>query len=60
MFPVKLSLEQKFVIARFGEDVKTLSQKESQELLVKVYRQMVVNETLYKEMILTSSGFSGK
>jgi hypothetical protein len=60
MFPVKLSLEQEFAITRFGEDVKTLSQNESQELLVKLYRQMVVNETLYKEMLLTSSGFSTK
>jgi hypothetical protein len=60
MFPVKLSLEQEFEIARFGTYVKNLSQKEAQDSLVDLYRQMIVKETFYKEMLLTFSGFLGK
>jgi hypothetical protein len=60
MFPVKLSLEQEFAIARFGEDIKTLSRSECQAFLVDLYCQIIIKETLYKNMLLSLSGFSTK
>ena len=47
----RLNIEQQFQIAAFKTQVSKMSQQQAQELLVKLYEQMLVNETTYKELL---------
>ncbi|PZD70793.1 hypothetical protein C1752_09133 [Acaryochloris thomasi RCC1774] len=48
---VQLSLEQQFKLRSFMTQVKGMSREQSQEFLVQLYEQMIVRETLYKELL---------
>jgi hypothetical protein len=48
---VELSLEQEFKITSFCNGVKNLSHEDAQELLCKLYRETVVREVLYQELL---------
>lgn len=48
---VQLSLEQQFKLRAFMTQVKSMSREQAQEFLVQLYEQMIVRETLYRELI---------
>ncbi|MGQ4650027.1 NblA/ycf18 family protein [Lyngbya aestuarii] len=49
--PMELSLEQQFNIRSFETQVEKMSQEQAQEFLVKLYKQMVLRENMYKEFL---------
>jgi hypothetical protein len=49
--PSELSLEQQFNIRSFASQVQNMSREEVQELLVKLYEEMILRENIYKEVI---------
>jgi Phycobilisome degradation protein nblA len=46
-----LSLEQQFSIRSFEHQVKDMSHEQTQEFLVNLYRQMMLQENSYKNLI---------
>jgi hypothetical protein len=46
-----LSLEQQFSIRSFEHQVKDMSQAQAQEFLVNLYRQMMMQENSYKNLL---------
>jgi hypothetical protein len=46
-----LSLEQQFSIRSFEHQVKDMSHAQAQEFLVNLYRQMMLQENSYKNLI---------
>lgn len=46
-----LSLEQKFSLKLYEENVKELSHEQSQELLLEVMRQLMVKDNMIKQLI---------
>ncbi len=46
-----LSLEQQFNIRSFEHQVKDMSHEQTQEFLVNLYRQMMIQENSYKNLI---------
>lgn len=56
----KLSMEQEFSIRSFADQVQSLSQDEAQEFLVKLYRQMVMKETMYKHFLAQEWGIGSQ
>lgn len=57
--PVELSLEQQFSIRSFETQVQQMSQEQAQDFLVKLYRQMVMREATYKELLKHQWGIEG-
>ena len=51
-------LEQKFNIRSFETQVQKMSREQAQDCLVKLYEQMVVRETMYKEFLKHEWGIS--
>jgi hypothetical protein len=49
--PIQLSLEQQFSIRSFETQVKNMSREQAQDFLVKLYEQMMLRETMYKEFL---------
>ncbi|AOX00243.1 MULTISPECIES: NblA/ycf18 family protein [Moorena] len=49
--PVELSLEQKFNLRSFESQVQKMSREQAQEFLIKLYEQMMMRETMYKEVL---------
>ena len=49
--PIELSLEQKFSIRSFENQVQKMSREQAQEFLIKLYEQMMMRETMYKEFL---------
>ena len=49
--PNQLSLEQEFSIRAFADQVEQMSREQSQEFLLMLYKQMLVKETIYKELL---------
>ncbi|MBD2314002.1 NblA/ycf18 family protein [Desertifilum sp. FACHB-1129] len=49
--PIKLSLEQQFSIRSFQTQVQQMSREQAQDFLVKLYEQMVMRETMYKQFL---------
>jgi Phycobilisome degradation protein nblA len=49
-------MEQEFSIRSFEDQVQYLSQEEAQDFLVKLYRQMVMKETMYKQFLAKEWG----
>lgn len=47
----QLSLEQDFNLRRFADQVETLSPEELQGLSIELYRQMMVKDNLYGELL---------
>lgn len=46
-----LKIEQQFQIASFKQQVAQMSREQSQDLLVKLYEQMLVQEVTYKQLL---------
>jgi ribosome recycling factor len=46
-----LKIEQQFQIASFKQQVAQMSKEDAQNLLVKLYEQMIVQEVAYKELL---------
>jgi hypothetical protein len=46
-----LSFEQEFMLRVFGDQVKSLSLKETQGYLLEILRQSMVKDNLFKEML---------
>ena len=57
--PIELSLEQQFNIRSFETQVQQMSQEQAQDFLVKLYRQMVMREATYKELLKHQWGIEG-
>lgn len=49
--PVKLSLEQQFNLRSFETQVDKMSREQAQQFLVKMYEQMMMRETMYKQFL---------
>lgn len=49
--PMELSLEQQFNLKMYEEQVKGLSQEESQQFLLEVLRQLMVKENMIKHLL---------
>ncbi|HEY9905111.1 MAG TPA: NblA/ycf18 family protein [Candidatus Sericytochromatia bacterium] len=49
--PIELSLEQQFSIRSFQTQVEKMSREQAQDFLVKLYEQMMLRETMYKEFL---------
>ncbi|MEM6714526.1 MAG: NblA/ycf18 family protein [Cyanobacteria bacterium P01_D01_bin.6] len=47
----QLSLEQKFNLRSFETQVDKMSREQAQEFLVKLYEQMMMRETMYKQFL---------
>ena len=47
----KLSIEQEFSLRRFADQVRTLSPEQMQDLSLELYRQMMLKDNLYEEML---------
>jgi Phycobilisome degradation protein nblA len=52
--PMELSLEQKFNLKLYEEQIKGLSQEESQKLLLEVLRQLMVKENMLRHFMRQS------
>ncbi len=50
-YPEQLSLEQEFDFRRFADQVRTLSPEQAQDLSLELYRQMMIKDNLYREIL---------
>ncbi len=50
-YPEQLSLEQEFDFRMFADQVRTLSPEQSQDLSLELYRQMMIKDNLYREIL---------
>ncbi|MBD2201715.1 NblA/ycf18 family protein [Calothrix sp. FACHB-1219] len=51
MAPIELSLEQQFSIRSFATQVEGMSHEQAKDFLVDLYRQMIVREATYQELL---------
>ncbi len=58
--PIELSLEQQFNIRSFETQVQKMSREQAQDFLVKLYEQMIMRETMYKEFLKHEWGIGQK
>ncbi|MBD0386104.1 MAG: NblA/ycf18 family protein [Nostoc sp. C3-bin3] len=49
--PIKLSLEQEFSLRIFADQVQQMSHEQAQEFLLMLYKQMIIRETTYQELL---------
>ena len=54
----QLSLEQKFNLRTFADQVQTLSVEEAQGLSIELYRRMMLKDNLYQELLQDDWGIS--
>ncbi len=47
----QLSLEQEFDLRRLATQVRTLSEEQAQDLSLELYRQMMLKDNLYQELL---------
>jgi hypothetical protein len=47
----ELTLEQAFSLRRFADQVERMSHEQAQALLIEQYRQMLLRETLYRDLL---------
>ncbi|MBC7968773.1 MAG: NblA/ycf18 family protein [Verrucomicrobia bacterium] len=47
----ELTLEQSFSLRRFTDQVEQMSHEQAQAFLIEQYRQMLLRETLYKDLL---------
>ncbi len=52
--PMDLSLEQRFNLKLYEEQVKSLSQEESQQFLLELMRQLMVKDNILKHFMKQS------
>ncbi len=55
---VELSLEKKFSIRSFRDQVENMSHLQAQEFLIKLYEQMLVQEATYQSMLKKQWGLA--
>jgi preprotein translocase subunit Sec63 len=49
--PITLSLEQEFSLRTFADQVHQMSHEQAQEFLLMLYKQMIIRETTYQELL---------
>ncbi|MEH2087082.1 NblA/ycf18 family protein [Nostoc sp.] len=49
--PITLSLEQEFSLRTFADQVEQMSREQAQEFLLMLYKQMIIRETTYQELL---------
>ncbi|AVH66252.1 phycobilisome degradation family protein [Nostoc sp. 'Peltigera membranacea cyanobiont' 213] len=49
--PIELSLEQEFSLRTFSDQVQHMSHEQAQEFLLMLYKQMMIRETTYQELL---------
>ncbi|WP_373526405.1 NblA/ycf18 family protein [Nostoc sp.] len=49
--PITLSLEQEFSLRTFADQVQQMSREQAQEFLLMLYKQMIIRETTYRELL---------
>jgi hypothetical protein len=49
--PMKLTIEQQFSLRSFETQVDKMSRSQAQEFLVKLYEQMMMRETMYRQFL---------
>jgi hypothetical protein len=54
--PTKLTIEQQFSLRSFETQVDKMSRSQAQEFLVKLYEQMMMRETMYKQFLIHEWG----
>lgn len=54
----KLSLEQEFTLRRFADEVRTLSLEQAQDLSLELYRQIMLQDNLYEDLLQEYWGIS--
>ena len=54
----KLSLEQEFNLRRFADQVRTLTPEQAQDLSLELYRQMMLKDNLYEDILKDYWGMS--
>ena len=57
--PIELSLEQQFNIRSFETQVEQMSHEQAQDFFFLLYRQMVMREATYKELLKHHWGIEG-
>jgi len=50
--PTELSLEQKFRLKSFADQVQLMSRKQAQEFLIMLHRQMMIQEKMYQHFLM--------
>jgi hypothetical protein len=55
--PIELTLEQQFSIRFFETQVQDMTREQAQEFLVKLYKQMMMQENTYKNLLKHQWGF---
>lgn len=50
----EFTLEQAFSLRRFADQVERMSHEQAQALLIEQYRQMLLRETLYRDLLKQS------
>lgn len=48
---MNLSLEQEFSLRTFADQVQQMSREQAQELLLMLHKQMMIQETTYRELL---------
>jgi Phycobilisome degradation protein nblA len=51
MNPIELSLEQQFSIRSFETQVEHMNLEQAQQFLVQLYKQMMMREATYKQLL---------
>jgi hypothetical protein len=54
---IELTLEQKFSISKFKLEVEQMSEDQAKNFLVNLYREMLLQEATYRELIKEEWGF---
>ena len=54
----QLSLEQEFNLRRFTDLIRILSSEQAQDLSLELYRQMMLKDNLYEELLKDYWGIS--
>ncbi|MCC5669587.1 NblA/ycf18 family protein [Nostoc sp. CHAB 5784] len=49
--PIELSLEQEFSLRTFADVVQQMSGEQAQEFLLMLYKQMMIREKTYQELL---------
>ncbi len=51
MQDIELTLEQEFSLRSFTDQVQQMSREQAQEFLILQYKQMMIREMMYKEIL---------
>jgi hypothetical protein len=49
--PTQLSLEKEFDLKSFAYQVQSMSHEQTQEFLLMLYREMLIRETIYQQIL---------